>query len=70
MESPNRLLPRFLTSGPSSGRLPSPLKEDIKAFCGGSKGQLGIKLLSGVKRTGRFFEFTGEGFLELGPRDE
>lgn len=39
MEIPNRLLPRLLTSGPSSVRLPNPL-EEVLPFCGGSKGQL------------------------------
>lgn len=61
---PNRPSSRFLTSEPSSGRLFSLLEEVIEAFCGGSRGDqgsvafLGIKLLLGVKRTGRFFKFT------------
>ena len=40
METPNRPSPRLLTSEPSSGRVSSPLEEVIKAFCGGTKGQL------------------------------
>lgn len=49
--------------GPSSGRLPNLLEEVIWAFLGGwgerrSVTFLGIKLLLGVKRTGRFFKFT------------
>lgn len=67
---------------PCSGRLSSLFEEVIEAFQGegrkqGSVTYLGIKLLLGVKRTGRFFKFIvvssfclGEGSLELRPRGE